>query len=220
MAKYESLRGLFTAIADAIRAKTGSTGAIVAEDFPEFIEGIEPVIEPLTISENGTYTAPDGIDGYSPVTVEVKGSGGNGGGIATGVIIPTEDITTDIDITHNLGEIPKLAVVYRELTGDGWGNEPIVAGEVVFSIAVNNEKKAVGYYYKTTTSIALSCAQQGYPIKMGDFFASTSDLTGSCVHQCTETTAKLFPIKNGTKKFAAGSKYRWILFTEEAYNAL
>ena len=75
MAKYESLRGLFTAIADAIRAKTGSTGAIVAEDFPEFIEGIEPVIEPLTISENGTYTAPDGVDGYSPVTVDVKGSG-------------------------------------------------------------------------------------------------------------------------------------------------
>ena len=32
---------------------------------------IEPVIEPLTISENGTYTAPDGIDGYSPVTVSV-----------------------------------------------------------------------------------------------------------------------------------------------------
>ena len=29
------------------------------------------VIEPLTITENGTYTAPDGVDGYNPVTVEV-----------------------------------------------------------------------------------------------------------------------------------------------------
>lgn len=32
----------------------------------------EPTIEPLSITENGTYTAPDGVDGYSPVTVEVE----------------------------------------------------------------------------------------------------------------------------------------------------
>lgn len=31
----------------------------------------EPVIKTLTISENGTYTAPSGVDGYSPITVEV-----------------------------------------------------------------------------------------------------------------------------------------------------
>ena len=35
----------------------------------------DPIIEPLTVSENGTYTAPMGVDGYSPVTVEVRGSG-------------------------------------------------------------------------------------------------------------------------------------------------
>lgn len=29
------------------------------------------VIEPLEITENGTYTAPDGVDGYNPVTVNV-----------------------------------------------------------------------------------------------------------------------------------------------------
>lgn len=30
-----------------------------------------PVIEPLEVTENGTYTAPAGVDGYSPVTVNV-----------------------------------------------------------------------------------------------------------------------------------------------------
>lgn len=30
-----------------------------------------PVIEPLSITDNGTYTAPDGVDGYSPITVNV-----------------------------------------------------------------------------------------------------------------------------------------------------
>jgi hypothetical protein len=36
-------------------------------------EAKEPVIEPIEITENGTYTAPDGVDGYSPVTVNVAG---------------------------------------------------------------------------------------------------------------------------------------------------
>ena len=40
MAKYGSLAALFSAIANAIRAKTGDTDTIVAEDFPTAIEGI------------------------------------------------------------------------------------------------------------------------------------------------------------------------------------
>lgn len=37
----------------------------------------EPVVQPLEITENGTYTAPDGVDGYSPVTVNVASGGGD-----------------------------------------------------------------------------------------------------------------------------------------------
>lgn len=33
--------------------------------------GGEPVIQPLNVTENGTYTAPDGVDGFSPVVVDV-----------------------------------------------------------------------------------------------------------------------------------------------------
>ena len=36
----------------------------------------DPVIEALTITENGTYIAPDGVDGYNPVIVDVEGSSG------------------------------------------------------------------------------------------------------------------------------------------------
>lgn len=44
----------------------------IAEKLPEAGGGVaEPIIESLAITENGTYTAPDGVDGYSPVTVNV-----------------------------------------------------------------------------------------------------------------------------------------------------
>lgn len=76
MAKHTTLSSLFTAIADAIRSKKGSTETIVADNFPDEITALsnaEPaVIEPLEVTENGTYTAPEGVDGYSPVTVNVE----------------------------------------------------------------------------------------------------------------------------------------------------
>ena len=37
----------------------------------------EPVIQALEVTENGTYTASNGVDGYSPVTVRVAASGGD-----------------------------------------------------------------------------------------------------------------------------------------------
>ncbi len=39
--KYSSISELFTAIANSIRGKTGSSDPIVAEDFPEAIDGID-----------------------------------------------------------------------------------------------------------------------------------------------------------------------------------
>lgn len=34
-----------------------------------------PVIEPKTITENGTYSAPEGVDGYNPINVRVSDGG-------------------------------------------------------------------------------------------------------------------------------------------------
>lgn len=35
----------------------------------------KPIIAPLEVTENGTYNAPDGVDGYSPVVVDVPVGG-------------------------------------------------------------------------------------------------------------------------------------------------
>lgn len=42
----------------------------------EIPEATPPVIQQLTVTENGTYTVPSGVDGYSPVVVNVASSGG------------------------------------------------------------------------------------------------------------------------------------------------
>lgn len=66
MAKHTNLTSLFSDIADAIRAKKGTTGTIVADNFPDEIAGIEagsniPAVTQatpvITVSSSGLITA-------------------------------------------------------------------------------------------------------------------------------------------------------------------
>lgn len=63
------------AILYAANSKTGKGDATLTDAVKELISGYgtggDPVISPLSITENGTYTAASGVDGYSPVTVAV-----------------------------------------------------------------------------------------------------------------------------------------------------
>lgn len=73
---HTSLLSLFSDIADAIRSKTSGSSAIVADNFPTAIAAIpsgggSAIIEELSVTTNGTYTATGGVDGYSPVVVNV-----------------------------------------------------------------------------------------------------------------------------------------------------
>lgn len=80
MAKVLVNESSLTGIADAIRGKNGSTDTYKPSEMAAAITAIsgggEPTIEALSITANGTYTAPDGVDGYSPVTVNVPQDGG------------------------------------------------------------------------------------------------------------------------------------------------
>lgn len=77
-----SVNEKMTAIADAIRAKTGGTTALTLDQMATEISGIQtgsaPVLTELSITENGEYTPNEGIDGFSKVTVAVESTGGGG----------------------------------------------------------------------------------------------------------------------------------------------
>ena len=56
MATYNTLTGLLTAIANAIRSKTGETGVINAQDFPSKIEGISTTPKTQTVEQTLSLT--------------------------------------------------------------------------------------------------------------------------------------------------------------------
>lgn len=58
---------------------------------------VNPVIEPLEVTGNGTYAAPDGVDGYSPVTVNVPTGGGDD--VARSIVNKTITAYSDNEIT-------------------------------------------------------------------------------------------------------------------------
>ena len=72
-----ALTDKLSAIGNAIRNKTGGTELLTLDAMPTEIEGIQTggTVEALDITANGTYTAPDGVDGYNPITVNVPQDG-------------------------------------------------------------------------------------------------------------------------------------------------
>ena len=78
MAKVFIEESTLTAIGDSIRGKEGTSELIPVNDMATRISAIEtgsdPVINPLEVTANGTYTATD-CDGYSPITVNVPQDG-------------------------------------------------------------------------------------------------------------------------------------------------
>lgn len=69
-----------------------------------------PIIEPLQVTENGTYTAPDGVDGYSPIEVNVP--------IPEGYIKPSGTLEITENGTYDVTEYESVNVNVESGGGD------------------------------------------------------------------------------------------------------
>lgn len=97
MSTPDTVKAQLQTVINSANGKTGKSDADVTSAVASLIAGFgsgggsNPIIQALNITENGTYTAPSGVDGYSPVTVNVAASGG--ANIQSGSFTPSENLT-------------------------------------------------------------------------------------------------------------------------------
>ena len=82
-------------------------------NLPDAIDSIpsggEPVITPIEITENGTYTA-ESVDGYSPINVNVP----TGLAYDMGEFVLDAEVKAIAGIPHDLGSIPEFILVWTD----------------------------------------------------------------------------------------------------------
>lgn len=106
-------------------------------------------VVPLSITQNGTYTAPSGVDGYNPITVNVSGGGGGVSATQHTIHLDFSDGTdTDIDIYYDDAFIGTMITAYTPTTYGAntvdlatlddviWYQRPTETWETVFNNSV------------------------------------------------------------------------------------
>lgn len=119
--ELNALNGYILGAYDEINTKGGTVPANknmanLASAIGSISTGSSTTITPLSVTENGTYTAPTGT-AYSPVTVNVSGGGdidiSNFFGLTkavSGTFSVTGSSYSSYTVTHNLGVKPKLVI--------------------------------------------------------------------------------------------------------------
>ena len=127
MANYVVSDTNLTAVANAIRTKGGTSEQLeFPDDFVSAIGDIQTgggvTVEPLSVTENGTYTAPTG-KAYSPVSVSVSGGGTTP--VDTTGAVRFLDYDGTVVATYSAADFANLSALpsqptHTGLTGQGW----------------------------------------------------------------------------------------------------
>lgn len=160
------------------------------------ITEIEPVVQPLTISENGTYTSPDDVDGYNPITVDIEpviqplSISGNGTYTASDGVDGYSPVTVDVPGAIEpplIGFVPNAWDSFGYITGGVWygtyvsdyvfscnnGSRPFKMSDIVF----NDNITSIGEYtFNNCSKLALTTLPDSLT-SIGNFaFAYCSNL--------------------------------------------
>jgi len=197
--------------------------------------GGSAVIEALTVTANGTYTAPSGVDGYSPVTVNVSG----GGGAVSESDVNFYDQGTLV-ASHTKAEINAMSSgsdlpanpTHSGLTSQGWNwslaqlkaqltampDQPVPVGQMY--VTDDDKTRIYVHLEKGRTSPYLGICPKGtVTIDWGDG-SSTSTLTGTSLTS-VKTVQHFFPDETAdymiTLAAASGTTFAFYGTSNTAY---
>lgn len=212
MANHTSLASLFSDIADAIRAKTGGSSNIIADNFPTAISQIptggSASLGTKNITANGTYDAEDdGYDGYSSVNVNVSGGGG-GLEYETGTWTPSEDVATGEILFTNTHAQPPFFFVITDVDGDQHTNLLNTNAYAVFT----NWNRILGTtIYPSSTSTRFGSLTGAYRrTQTSDLYVVTRNFSNDTYAANYATNTSIRPFLNSSSYWRAGYNYKWI----------
>ena len=143
-------------IADSIRGKNGLSDTYKVSEMANAIDNIPtgrtPVIESKNISSNGTYTAPTGVDGFSPVIVNVPSSSG----IHVNSISRSSQPTK---VVYKAGESVNLAGFAVYVAYSNGANRRVTYNSEPAKFSVNPTVLPAG-----TTSVTITYSEDGYSV--------------------------------------------------------
>ena len=146
-----------------------SNGSYDVSNFASAAVNISPIIQSLSISENGTYSVPSGVDGYNPVTVNVPGI------TPTGTISITQNGTVDVT---------QYASANVNVSGGGGGDTSVEDGIIERTISsVYNDRVTMLGTYAFAKCDALTTAS----------FPNVTSISGSTFLFCSQLTTVSFP---------------------------
>lgn len=182
------------------------SGAQITGTNPYNAANVDPAVTSAlaALTEKGVDTTGAGLADIAGLVAAIESGGGS---IVSGELIFAEDNTEDVEITHDLGAIPKAAAIFRVAIPNTLID---VAGtnDLVFSYAAVVDELSVQLTGKVYTSNSLSRLNMTVPGTGSDHSITAAGGSSSAFVSATETA---IVIRRAKARLVAGLTYVYLI---------